>query len=352
MRWRLVPALVGALLLSGVAACAAVPQTDDPVAPATRAQPAERLHFTAAGDYNSSPAAGSVLEAVGASDPDVHFALGDLSYGRAGEEGQWCRFVTDRVGTDLPFQLLPGNHESDGSNGNIADFAACLPNRLPGIVGEYPREYYVDLPREAPLVRFVMISPALTFPDGTWSYTAGTTHLAWAEQAITGARAAGVPWVVVGMHKPCLSVGVHGCDVGPDLVHLLVSQKVDLVLSGHEHSYERTRQLAEGPGCPRVAIDSFNAACVVGDGVSAGDDLAARAGTVFLTVGTGGTALRSVSGSDSEAPYFVATSGANADPTHGFIDARVTPTELRVSFVRAEGGTFSDSFALTRAATP
>ena len=42
----------------------------------------------------------------------------------------------------------------------------------------------------------------------------------------------------------------------------------------------------------------------------------------------------------------------NQSPTHGYVDARVTPTELRVSFVRADGGTFSDSFTLTRSAAP
>ncbi|HET8987695.1 MAG TPA: metallophosphoesterase [Humibacillus sp.] len=335
--------VLGVLLLSGVAACVAVPGADDPV-PSAGSVSAGQVHFTAAGDYSASAAAGSVLEAVGASDPDLHLALGDLSYGRAGQEDQWCRFVTERVGADIPFELLAGNHESDGSNGNFADFAACLPNRLPGLVGDYPREYYVDVPRESPLVRFVMVSPALTFPDGTWGYTEGSAHLAWTEKAITSARAAGVPWVVVGMHKPCLSTGVHSCDGGPDLMHLLVSERVDLVLSGHEHIYERTRQLAEGPECPRVTIGTFTPACVVDDG----DALVAGAGTVFTTVGTGGTALRSTSASDTEAPYFASASGANDNPTHGYVDVRVTPTEMRLSFVRTEGGTFSDAFALTR----
>ncbi|HET7802042.1 MAG TPA: metallophosphoesterase [Humibacillus xanthopallidus] len=348
MRWRLGSALVGALLLSGVAGCVAVPQTDDPVAPATRTPPAEQLHFTAAGDYGSTAATSSLLTAVGATRPDLHLALGDLSYGRVGEEQQWCRFVTDRVGTDLPFQLLPGNHDSDGSNGNIADFAACLPNRLPGLVGDYPREYYVDVPSSAPLVRFVMISPALTFPDGTWSYAAGSSHLAWTSRAIESARSAGVPWVVVGMHKPCLSTGVHACDVGADLLDLLVSERVDLVLSGHEHLYERTAQLAEGPGCAGVTVGTFTPACVA----NSGRDLVAGAGTVFTTVGTGGVALRAPSSSDSEAPYFEAASGAGSNPTHGYVDVRATPSDLRVSFVRTEGGTFTDSFAITRSAAP
>jgi hypothetical protein len=348
MRWRLGSVLLGAVLLSGVAACVATPPTDDPVPPATRTHPAGELQFTAAGDYGSTAAASSVLEAVGRSSSDVHFALGDLSYGKAGEESQWCRFVTDRVGAGLPFELVAGNHESAGDNGNIADFADCLPNRLPGLVGDYPREYYVDLPRDAPLVRFIMVSPALTFPDGTWSYTAGSTHLAWTATAIESARAAGVPWVVVGMHKPCLSVGNYACDIGADLLDLLVSQRVDLVLTGHEHLYQRTQQLAQGPGCAAVTIGSFTPACVA----ARGDALVAGAGTVFATVGTGGITLRAPTSGDTEAPYFAAVEGAGDDPTHGYVDARVTPTAMKVSFVGVGDGTFSDTFALTRSATP
>jgi hypothetical protein len=348
MRWRLGSALVGALLLCGVAAFVAVPSGDGLVPGGTGTEPAGQLHFTAAGDYGSSPAAGTVLEAVGRSGSDVHFALGDLSYGRVGDESPWCRFVDERVGPDLPVELLAGNHESDGANGDLAAFAACLPNRLPGLVGDYPRQYYVDVPRDAPLVRFIMVSPALTFPEGSWSYTAGSTHLAWTATAIQTARAAGVPWVVVGMHKPCLSVGKFTCDVGPDLLHLLVSERVDLVLTGHEHLYQRTRQLAEGPGCARVTIGSFTQACVAGSG----NTLVAGAGTVFTTAGTGGIALRPPSSSDAEAPYFAAVSGAGANPTHGYVDARVTPTEMRVSFVGAGDGTFADAFALTRASAP
>jgi 3',5'-cyclic AMP phosphodiesterase CpdA len=344
MRWRVSTALVGALLLSGVAACVAVPGSDGPPSSLSRAGTPSQVHFTAAGDYGSTPAAGSVLEALGDSGADVHFALGDLSYGRAGEESEWCRFVTDRVGAALPFELVAGNHESDDKNGNIADFAACLPNRLPGLVGSYPREYYVDVPAQSPLVRFIMVSPSLTFPDGTWSYVAGSTHLAWTAAAIETARAAGVPWVVVGMHKPCLSVGNYACDVGPDLLHMLISQRVDLVLSGHEHLYQRTQQVAEGPGCARVTIDTFTPACVA----DAGNDLVAGAGTVFATVGTGGITLRRPSATDTEAPYFATVAGVGDNPTHGYLDAVVTPTAMRVSFVRASGGTFSDSFALSR----
>ena len=59
--------------------------------------------------------------------------------------------MKDRVGEGFPFQLIAGNHESlDVNDGQINDFSACLPNQIPGVVGTYGREYYMDLPRARP----------------------------------------------------------------------------------------------------------------------------------------------------------------------------------------------------------
>ncbi len=308
------------------------------------------VHFTAAGDVGmSSSTTGGVLDGLAAADPDAHFALGDLSYGTTGQEQAWCDFVKARVGEGFPFELLTGNHESNGLNGNINDFSACLPNQLPGLTGTYGRQYSVDVPQEDPLVRFVMISPGLQFPDGTtWTYTAGSARFNWTAAAIDGARDAGIPWVVVGMHKPCLSMGVYGCDVGHGLINMLLAKKVDVVLSGHEHMYQRTKQIGLGTGCSSLAVNSFDADCIV-DGDSS---MVAGAGTVFATIGSGGvTPLRDVDTSDSEAGYFAAVSGANQNPVHGFGDFDVTPDEFRMSLVPTTG-TFTDAFTLTRGAPP
>ena len=373
MQWRRgVVCVLGMLALAGAAACtspsptterppSAAALTSDPgpsasVAPPTTGglrppgtagapAPTARVHLTAAGDYAANVATtGGVLRALSLSGSDAHLALGDLSYGSPGGESAWCSFVTSRVGTSFPFELLSGNHESNGTNGSIDRFASCLPNRLGGVVGDYARQYYVDLPRSSPLVRVVLVSPGLTFPDGTWSYAAGSARYAWTAAAIDGARRAGIRWVVVAMHEPCLSVGRYGCSSGPDLQHLLVSKRVDLVLSGHEHLYQRTKQLREGTGCARVAVGSYSPACVA----DADTSMVAGAGTVFATVGTGGVALREVAATDPERGYFAATSGAGTNPTYGFADLRVTPAELRFSFVRGAGGTFTDSWVLRR----
>lgn len=304
-----------------------------------------RVRFMAAGDFaQSTTTTAPVLQAMSDADADLALALGDLSYGTVGQESSWCDFVTSRVGAGFPFELLSGNHESNGQNGNINDFSACLPNQLPGLVGTYGRQYYVDVPQQDPLVRFIMISPNIPFPDSTWSYNAGTARYQWTADRIDGARAAGIPWVVVGMHKPCLSLGEYACEPGADIMNLLVDRRVDLVLNGHEHLYQRTKQLAQGPGCTTIVPGTYNAACVA----DADDQLTAGRGTVFVTAGTGGRTLRAVDSGDTEASYFRASMGSTTNATYGFSLFDATPDGLDVSFVRGTGGTFTDSFHISR----
>lgn len=305
------------------------------------------VHFTAAGDFGSEPETHAVLDLINATDPDLNLAVGDLSYRASGAEQAWCDLVTSRVGAGFPFELLAGNHESNGLNGNINDFSACLPNQLPGLIGTYGRQYYVDVPQADPLVRFVMIDADLEFPDGTHSYDPGTARYNWTAAAIDGARAAGVPWVVVGMHKPCFSLGQYTCEIGTGLINMLVSKKVDLVLHGHEHLYQRTHQLGHGPGCAALAADTVVPACIKDADATMNQD-----GTVFATVGTGGRPLRPVTETDSERGYFAAYSGQNVAPAFGILDVRATADSLQGRFLPTVAGAFTDIFTINRGGAP
>lgn len=306
-----------------------------------------QLRVTAAGDYSASPAAAAVLSQAGAIQPDFHVALGDLSYGSPGAEPAWCDFVTSRTGGKFPVQLVSGNHESNGHNGSIDSFASCLPYQLPGAVGSYAKQYYVDVPQANPIARFVFISPGIPFPDGIWDYSEGSERYNWTAAAIDGARAASIPWVVVGMHTPCVSMGVYPCVAGAPITNLLLSKKVDLVLNGHEHHYQRSKQLAVGAECPELKPNTYNASCVR----DADNTLVKGDGSVFATVGTGGVNLRDIKATDKEAPYFAAVSAANRNPSHGLLDLRFTADSLNAEFV-ATDGSFTDSFSVASAGSP
>src|SRR5947208_3377867 len=275
------PSLLAVIMLVAAAALPVLPS------PALADTGPTSFTFGAAGDFGAGAAAGATFTTLAGAGTDLFFAVGDLSYGEVTPESAWCDFVKTRAGSNYPFELVSGNHEDNGPHGLISNFAACLPDRTGNVTGSYGKEYFVDYPPAAALARFIMISPALTFPnESQYTYTKGSAHYTWLSDAIDGARASGVRWVIVGMHEVCLSAGAQPCSVGSDLLNLLVSKKVDLVLQGHDHDYQRSKQLATSAPCATVPVGSYNAGCVVDDG---SDGVYTKgAGTVFVIAGTGG----------------------------------------------------------------
>ena len=307
------------------------------------ATPEQGFSFAAASDIGMTADASATLRAVGAAKPDLFLALGDLSLGGPRSPSRWCRFVKARVGP-IPVQLVAGDHEQDmAGNGTIGQFARCLPNRMHS-TGEYARQYYFDYKR---LVRFIFISPDLTIDRKHYFYGSANNHYRWLRQTIRSARVKHIPWVVVGMHKNCLSVGVYYCNVYQELLSLLVQERADLVVHGHDRVYQRSHQLGRGPGCAKVVVDSYNRNCTRDHGR---DGLYRKsAGVVFVGVGTGGAPLYDVDASDPEAGYFAASMGRNKQPRKGFLEVNVTRTRLMSSFVgTTRTSSFRDRFAIVR----
>ena len=311
------------------------------------AQSTSSFIFTAAGDYGADGNAPQVLTAMNplSSSSNFNLALGDLNYAELSPESAWCDFVKNNVGQDFPFELIAGNHEdNDPSPNSIDNFAACLPDRVGNITGVYAKEYFFDYPQASPLARIIMIAADLNIDGGLYSYTSGTTHYNWLVQAIDSARASGIRWIVVGMHKNCTTMGIKNCAISTDLQNLLVDKKVDLILQGHDHNYQRSKQLSLGPLCPGIAESVYNPDCVVDDG--ADNQYIKGTGSVLAIVGTGGASLTDVSTADPESGYFAKWSGSNDQPTWGFLKVYATDTQFFAQFVPVSG-TFSDTFTIT-----
>jgi centrosomal CEP192-like protein/calcineurin-like phosphoesterase family protein len=313
---------------------------------------APSFSFAVGGDFNQTSATDDNLTALGGMGTSYMLAIGDLSYQSNQSEATWCNYVKDRLGAGYPFELVSGDHEDhdgnpDPSEGDINAYRQCLPNRIPGMQGDYAKEYWFDYPSSAPLMRTIMISPGITLDGGTYRYKPGTERWDWLVGAIDSARAAGIPWVVVGMHKPCLSMGlIATCGAGEELYDLLVEKKVDLTFHGHDHTYQRSRQIAHGPGCASIEPESsYKSSCVVDDGE---DDLYAKGrGVVSLVVGTAGGALFNVDPGDPQAGYFARHMGDNdATKKHGVVRFDVSPTAITGQYVSGQSGAFTDTFTI------
>ncbi len=324
--------------------------TPTPTGPTPTPGPGSTFSFGVAGDYGQNSNTTAVLNAINASGANFAIALGDFSYVSGNSETAWCNFVKGSVGSTYPFELISGNHEDAVRDGQINNYVQCLPHRLTPLATPpatpaqlYGKQYYFDSPAGTPLARFINISPGLTFPDdGSYDYTAGSARYTWTANAIDSARTAGIPYVIVSMHKYCISLVSGSCEVSSDLMNLLVSKKVDLYLQAHDHAYSRSKQLAFTTGCSSISPGGFNSNCVA----DATSPFVRGAGTIIATVGTGGVGINSQSGSDPEAGYFATFQGSNANPTFGFLKVTVSSTSLSVQFVRGAGGNFTDSFTI------
>jgi len=130
------------------------------------------------------------------------------------------------------------------------------------------KSYYFDYPYPNSLARFIFVSPKITISRefapprkwgpyvaprrakpctdqyGCWQYHPNDIHYNWAAQAIDDARTEGIRWIVLVMHKNCITAGVNTCSMGIDLFNMLIAKKVDLIVQAHEESYQRSKQVA------------------------------------------------------------------------------------------------------------
>ncbi len=300
------------------------------------------LTFLAAGDWGYNSDTKSNWASIHNSGADFVLALGDLSY-TSNAERNWCNDFKAQFNN---VEFIVGNHDTDQSGpGDFAAYQQYCPYTLSspihygvenpsGSSTSYGAEYYFDYPATSPIARFILIAPGIS-GHLNFDYSAGTPHYNWVSNSVDGARASGIPWVVVGMHKNCLTTGTGhtGCETGTDIQDLLLSKRVDLVLNGHEHNYERSKQLACADN------NNYIASCVAHDGSSyvKGD------GSVIITQGVGGESLYSITSPLSD--YFM----AGEDSEFGYMKYVLSTTSLTAEFVSVTGS-FTDSFTIGSAA--
>jgi predicted phosphodiesterase len=314
--------------------------------------PVPSFRFGVAGDFANGNTFKKTAALVRTHNPDFFLTLGDLSY--SSQEKAWCNHwkVNEKYNNVL---VLAGNHDTgESSGGNINNYVIHCPNPLEvSIVGTYGKQYFFDYPATTPFARFIMIVPGVEgkhLGSVSGNYDQGTDGFKFTEAAIDEARAKSIKWIFVGMHKNYISTlekeNEISTDKGRTFLTMLLNKKVDIIFQGHEHGYERTKQLATNKTtCTVLPTNSFNAGCVV----DSDDSLVKDAGTVIHVLGTGGRDLRDLWETDPEFQYF-----AKADvKSHGFGHFIVTPQMLSYVFQKSAGDTdFKDSFAITEAATP
>lgn len=289
--------------------------------------------FTAAGDHGYGTDSRNSMDAVARSGSKFYLALGDMSYA-AGSEDEWCATFKSKF-NDV--EVLAGNHDTgESTGGNIDLYRQFCPFTLGTLTGDYGKQYHFDYPQQNPQARFIMIAPAIRGSMGI-NYSVSGAGYAFTQKAIDDARAQGIKWIVVGMHKNCISVGAKSCEVGTDIMNLLINKRVDVVLQSHDHNYQRSHALK----C--ITTNSTNSACIADNGSDG--TYTKGAGPVIIINGEFGRPLYNVNSADSEAGYFAKIDST----TFGITKYTIDGSGLSAQYLRSGGGSFADSFIIKAA---
>jgi len=187
-----------------------------------------RFRFAAYGDTREGHSVHrAIVEALAREAVDFVLHTGDMVQ-RGGRQDQWMRFfqIERPLLVDTPIVPAVGNHDMSGRDYFRRYF---LHSKWAG-----DRHYYA---LDWGHLRIVTVDSGIECRDGCAQY-------AFAERALAeGARRGQL--MVLALHHPPYSSGKHGSapEVQKPITELARRHGVELVITGHDHNYERTRPI-------------------------------------------------------------------------------------------------------------
>ncbi|TYZ68774.1 hypothetical protein PybrP1_001879 [[Pythium] brassicae (nom. inval.)] len=325
------------------------------------------------GDLGADKNAAPTIQYVNALADKINFVyhIGDISYadnafltvgevtGFHYEEtyNRWMNSLTP-VMQRVAYMVLPGNHEaechspscmfSSSKKNQLGNYTAFntrfkMPSKESGGV----RNMWYSFDYAA--VHFTTISSETDYPDApenayTLTHKNGNfgNQLAWLEADLKKADAnrANVPWLIVGMHRAMYTMRSSDSNGTPNdealpvqkaFEELFIKYKVDLVVSGHVHAYERHLPIARSkPVLSGVSSDRKT--------------YAAPKAPVYVISGASGSNEGHASYKETTRPWNAKFEGT----TYGVALLKVTPSALSWRFLATDSNKLLDEFSITK----
>jgi hypothetical protein len=264
------------LLVTGVLTVALLFIISGPHFPGLATQIARAdFNFDAVGDWGCNSNTKSTVTNIQGKKPERVLGLGDYSYAPT---------ATCWLNTINPIKSIAriniGNHENDADEGNSQYMNAF------GLSKQYYSFNYVN-------AHVLTMATELSFGKGSAQYNFVDNDLK------TAAANPNIKWIIVNYHTPmytspntCSASSCKGSSSLRDVYHALFDKyRVDLVLQGHVHNYQRTYPLKYDPVSPSSPTRTSTSTSSYTD----------PQGEIFATVGTGGINFHGLSGKS----YFV-----------------------------------------------
>ena len=296
----------------------------------------------------------TVMQRAVSADPDLVIIPGDLAYEDDNDGWDAWMAAMEPLFASTPSMPVPGNHEEGPRYAmfkerfvlpeapvQVDDMALAATPLEPDAREEYfafqaGPAYFIGLNSDAvcrpdPDLPVNDLEPSRP-PCENVGGVPDHDQFDWLHDTLEDAREELDPaWIIVYFHHPPYSWSAHGDDAAvKDLwVPLFETYQVDLVVTGHEHVYQRTLPLWSG--LPMSLHPS---------------EYAYREGTIYVVTGGGGRALY-----DIKEPPFPPWWAAGAERHHVTI-IDISPDVLEVQAVDADNGTVLDRFRIDRTRTP
>ena len=259
------------------------------------------VRIWALGDFgNSSKNQAQVRDAMNEATkdhrPDLWIWMGDNAYSN-GKEEEYQKNVFDvyqeTFFKNLPVWPSPGNHDYAGKHDPTAPpYFKIFNMPTKGENGGVPSGTESFYSFNYGNVHLISLDSEAMESDSTMLYMGKGRQAAWLEKDLSANK---MPWTIVYWHKPPYSKGSHNSDtelimvkMRENITPLLEKFKVDLVICGHSHSYERTNPLSGHTGLN----DTFDATTHVNALATSPNQYVVNKdkgqGTIYIVNGSGG----------------------------------------------------------------
>jgi hypothetical protein len=196
--------------------------------------------FTAFGDHGVGPDPAKNVQNIVREQPAFHLLLGDVSYAGGSNQPVWDKYLRqiEPMASGIPYMSTLGNHENEritvhGQRRDIGYVSYLARFALPDRETWYSFDYGC--------ARFV------AFNSDDFS---NSEQLRWLESTLSDARQRKeIKWLIVYFHHPLYSSNKgrgNNVKLIKAIEPLLDKYKVDLVLAGHDHHYERQYPIRAG----------------------------------------------------------------------------------------------------------
>jgi hypothetical protein len=284
---------------------------------------------------------------------DLWVWLGDNAY-CCGTDAQFQQYVFNLYGPhfrNTPFFMTPGNHDyADNSNNFNIDYYKLFSMPQRGEAGGVPSGSQSYFSADYGNVHLVSLDSQGNEAGLYRLYDTTGTQVQWLKRDLATNKQ---PWTIVFFHHPPYSKGGHDSDteltmklIRERLTPILERYKVDLVMNGHSHNYERLYRIKNHRGL----ANTFDRNTQLAEGTTARYDgtpnscpvLTKGEGIVYVVNGSGGAL--GPQQPDYPLPAMVAGTKGTAG---GSMILDVSDNRIDAQFIAADG-VIQDQFTIMK----